>query len=990
MQREAARILKRIWSFFFPDRQTLQVFLLSMFVLLTIFSAGVYLNDESEQVTSLYNLLNGDLTIEEVPDQYYVSRAGIHVAPRFTEYGGHRYIAASHGMSVFSVPFYYGLAAADFVMGVEAFFPLLWSLALGAFLYLSSGCIAGWAQKKWPNVNDMKQKIRWLSIGAPAGLFAVNMWLLQPLSFELWGPPIAMQFMSLVFVSLGLAVLFRFFRFVFDSKTAFFGSFLLLVASPVAFWAIGQKYHGLNFALLVFAFASFIYGKKTGKQRYHYGGYVFAALAVWIQLYSGVVILLSLLLVDVLTTKRRRILNLVTIVFVVSLSLTPYLVENYVIYDNPLYPGYIAKGNRNVIPPDPPTVTMISPASGAYVTGTTLVAYNVSDNAERSVIRFSSDGENWTTLHTSTNTSVSFDWNTTNATEGIGILNVAARNWRGDRATRNVSVVVDNTPPIVSFLSPAEDSVVAGNVTVRCNLSADVAVVDYWYSDGDGWTWLGNDTTPHDGFAWNTTGLQGSYSLKVVATDHVGYQNSSIVSFTVDNSGEHLILMQPSTGSYIGNTATVDSIAPPGATHIKYEYLLNDTWQLLGVDYTPETPFTWNTTSWLHTMTALRATAHHDGQVMETMTTRGITIDNRMPTISITEPAAGAEIRDVAVVSYNTSDNTAYVEVQYSPDNRTWQTAGVDYSSSRFALDVSNLTGNIWLKTIAVSRTRLNATAHTSFRVVRETEMGALGRLSFIVNSLEVGWEFLKRVSAVGEPEKVPLNLYKSFFNARGTEASFAFFVFVPLFILSLFSPLVYLWKKKSFSMLDGLMLTYIILHLFIFVNVSVTQGGGYDMRWYLPLHLPFLYFATVFIIGYVPSRIRSIEKTYWYSMLVLLPVFIWVLYITSLNQRYFFGNINHFIEVSRLFGIILVATLTATVLLERLRRWGGLQCNIGSLLPPLAGVGVFSGTLAVLITNILISRGLPASYIPGNDKFTMFIPVVRLLQDVLHQLLIG
>jgi hypothetical protein len=115
------------------------------------------------------------------------------------------------------------------------------------------------------------------------------------------------------------------------------------VASPVAFWAIGQKYHGLNFALLVFAFAAFCYGKKTDRWQYRYGGYVFASLAIWVQLYSGVVILLSLLLVDILSTKRRRLLNLAAILLVVTLSLGPYFIENYVIFDNSLYPGYIAK-----------------------------------------------------------------------------------------------------------------------------------------------------------------------------------------------------------------------------------------------------------------------------------------------------------------------------------------------------------------------------------------------------------------------------------------------------------------------------------------------------------------------------------------------------------------------------------------------------------------------------------------------------------------------
>ncbi|MGC9307234.1 MAG: hypothetical protein ACP5FL_00490, partial [Thermoplasmatota archaeon] len=75
MQWDATDVLKRIAAFIFPDRQTLQVFLLSVFVLLSIFSAGFYLNDEMEQGTSFYNLLQGDLTIEEIPEEYYGSQS---------------------------------------------------------------------------------------------------------------------------------------------------------------------------------------------------------------------------------------------------------------------------------------------------------------------------------------------------------------------------------------------------------------------------------------------------------------------------------------------------------------------------------------------------------------------------------------------------------------------------------------------------------------------------------------------------------------------------------------------------------------------------------------------------------------------------------------------------------------------------------------------------------------------------------------------------
>ncbi|KAA0002304.1 MAG: hypothetical protein FE048_04090, partial [Thermoplasmata archaeon] len=232
------------------------------------------MNDEMEQGTCFYNLLHGDLTIEEVPGHYYVASFGMNVTQRYVEYGGHKYIAASHGMSVFSVPFYYFLLLMDYAMGVEIFFIVLWSILLAGTLFLSSGFIN---KHFWPE-KDVKKKIHIIAIVFSLALLFLNLWLIQPISFEKWGPPLSMQFMSICFTSLGLTILFRLFRFIFNEKIAFFGSLLLLISSPVAFWAMGQKYHGLNFALFIFSLASFYYGKVKNKDRYRYVSYVFASI----------------------------------------------------------------------------------------------------------------------------------------------------------------------------------------------------------------------------------------------------------------------------------------------------------------------------------------------------------------------------------------------------------------------------------------------------------------------------------------------------------------------------------------------------------------------------------------------------------------------------------------------------------------------------------------------------------------------------------------
>lgn len=174
--------------------------------------------------------------------------------------------------------------------------------------------------------------------------------------------------------------------------------------------------------------------------------------------------------------------------------------------------------------------------------------------------------------------------------------------------------------------------------------------------------------------------------------------------------------------------------------------------------------------------------------------------------------------------------------------------------------------------------------------------------------------ELLKLQSVLGEPEKIPVNFYKSFFNARGTDAHFAFFVFVPFLILSFFAPIPYLKKKRKFGMIDGLMLSYIILHLFIFLNISIHQGGGYDMRFYLPLHLPFLYFSIVATEDLITTRFWDIMKSYFASLIVLFPVFVWVFWITSYHKVGITATFLNFVTICRFFGDVMIILLPVSL----------------------------------------------------------------------------
>lgn len=966
---KTGKSIKKLFSFIFPDRKVLILFLFSLFTLLSLFSVGFYLNDEMEQGTCFYNLLKGHLTIEEIPEYYYVASSGLHVAPRFTEYGGHRYIAASHGVAVFSLPFYYFLLLMDFIVGVEIFFIILWSFLLATLIFLLADMLF---------VSHKKRKmVRIFGIAISAAFLIFNLCFIQHLGFNRWGPVLSIQFMSIFFTSLGIIVLFRFFRYCFNEKVALFGSFLLIVSSPVTFWGIGQKYHALNLSLLIFSFATFFYGKMKKKEKYHLISYVFAGLAVWVQLFSGIVIFLTLLLIDFLSIKKKRVSNYSKILIVSILSLTPYFVENYVIYNNPLYPGYIAKGNKNVIPPSPPTIEVISPVSGEYISGLLKIWYKVSENAEASVVSFIRENNSFI-INETKEKEVVFLWNTTNFEDGIGIISIKAWNWRGDISYENITIFIDNNPPIVKIQSPQQNSLIAKKCEIISTVSEDVAYVIYEYSaDGKNWYYIGNDTTPYNGFFWNVSSLEGIYLIRAIAYDKVGFNNTDMIKVAIDNTRRKPVIVMPQDGDTIGGNYNLSLFPPSNVTHVVYEYYFSGGWKRIGVDESPYTPFIWNTSQHSYIKTAIRVIAYSGKDIIGIDVKENITIDNRKPFIKISSPTKGEKLEDFAIIEYNISNNSAFVEILYSTDNKTWYSAG--YTLSRKFL-LSGVEGKIFAKVIAFTKAGVSSYDETYFVIMERKKITLLSKIRFIMHSIHIGINFFKDLSAIGHLHEVPWKLYKSFFSAEGTDSSFAFFTFVPFLILSLFSPVAYI-KKRKIKLIEWLMVTYIIIHLFFFIDVSTQQGGGYDVRFYLPLHVPFLFFSLI-MVDYFGIEIKKAAIAYFFSFVFILPALIWSAILTNHIGCYYL------IKLTRPFAKAVLYVLFILAISLIFNRDKKREEYLKELITTFIGASLFVGTWILILTMIVYSRGVYYLFTESNEDFSMIIPFIKILQDFLQNLL--
>ena len=132
----------------------------------------------------------------------------------------------------------------------------------------------------------------------------------------------------------------------------------------------------------------------------------------------------------------------------------------------------------------PPTVSIISPAAGATVSGTWAVAANASDNVAVASVQFYLDGLSYGAPLTTT--PYSFSWNSATVTNGTHTWAAVARDASGNTATSTVSFTVNNT-------------------------SLPGLVASYGLDEGSGTTVNDSSTNKNNGTASNATWKTGYF-----------------------------------------------------------------------------------------------------------------------------------------------------------------------------------------------------------------------------------------------------------------------------------------------------------------------------------------------------------------------------------------------------------------------------------------------------------------------------------------------
>jgi hypothetical protein len=189
----------------------------------------------------------------------------------------------------------------------------------------------------------------------------------------------------------------------------------------------------------------------------------------------------------------------------------------------------------------PPTAMITSPTASSSVSGTVAVAVAAADNVGLNRVELKVNG---TVVAADSASPFSFSWDSTGVANGMNTLVATAYDKAGNAtASSPVSVnvanaqtpppAVDNTPPVVSFISPVAGSV-SGNVNVSVKASDNsgaAGIKQSLYLD-DALVASGNGGTLS--YTWKSkSSAKGAHTLKAIAKDAAGNSSTATVAVTV-------------------------------------------------------------------------------------------------------------------------------------------------------------------------------------------------------------------------------------------------------------------------------------------------------------------------------------------------------------------------------------------------------------------------------------------------------------------------
>jgi hypothetical protein len=370
-------------------------------------------------------------------------------------------------------------------------------------------------------------------------------------------------------------------------------------------------------------------------------------------------------------------------------------------------------------------LSSVSPASSAYLSGTTVwyrgtgggaggsfqltntVADGGSGPASSAFPALGGTTTGWTHTAQTISSPAGGPYVSTNAftwTEGTSSAPtevVTGSDNAGNSATTTLTLSNDSTNPTGALSAPASSANVRQSISVSSN-SADagsgVASVSFQRSPAGAGTWttIGSDTAAPYSVTWNTTLVSdGLYDLRAVTTDNVGNTSTSslVTNVRVDNTAPTGSVTAPASSASVGGAAvTVSSNSADGGSGVASVSFERSpagagTWTAISSDSSAPYSIAWNTTGLSDGLYDLRAvTTDNAGGTFTSALVTNVRVDNTSPTGALTAPASSAIVRGSSVAltsdSADGGSGVASATFQRSPAGAgTWTTISSDASA---------------------------------------------------------------------------------------------------------------------------------------------------------------------------------------------------------------------------------------------------------------------------------------------------------------------
>lgn len=342
--------------------------------------------------------------------------------------------------------------------------------------------------------------------------------------------------------------------------------------------------------------------------------------------------------------------------------------------------------------PVPPTAFFASPAANATVAGTQVVDVGVTGGTPNYTYRVQIDGTQVFQQVGTSQTSLSFSWDTTAYGNAPHTLTLTVTDSLNQTSPATRIVTVNNSggggtaPFSAGLTSPAANAAVSGTVTVNI-WREGTGTSPYTYSISSAGVVLGNvvSTSNHVTLDWNTTLTpNGPQTLTATIRDSANRAASTSANVTVSNAGAPnpptASFTSPAPNATVSGSQQVGMAVSGGTANYSYVLRIDDVQVFSQTTASLSTAFTWDTTTYTNASHTLSLTVT-DGNTQTSPATRTVTVQNggggtAAFDVGLTSPASGATVSgNVAVNVWLGGSGTAPYTYQMSAAGATIETA---------------------------------------------------------------------------------------------------------------------------------------------------------------------------------------------------------------------------------------------------------------------------------------------------------------------------